>query len=172
MSRFRSSPPLVAAVLAAASVPLLAAAAVAQDAGRGTIGEWELLWAAPHSGHETNRWAESTELEFPYHVQITGRGDERHLALYDEAGHLSGTIRLAPDESAMASADGGAYLIWSADPASTRLFHYRYYRIGEPEPNWEASSPGEPRMIAPDGSYFVIASAETGRDAFQRTIAG
>jgi hypothetical protein len=64
--------------------------------------------------------------------------------------------------------DGSARLVWSADSLRSRNSVFRYYRGENPEPEWQASAPGEPMLFAPDGSLFVLAAPDTVADRFQR----
>lgn len=174
----RSSIPTAARNVARTAAMRIAIAAVASvavnagaESGRGTFGEWELLWRVEGSGEAVNLFPMHPECAFPSRVRVIGRGAERRLTFFEPNGTLSGTTPLHPSERALPAIHGTAYLIWSAEETSTKLFRYRYFSHGNPEPDWEASAPGEPMLFAPDGSFFVIASADTGRDGFQRAIA-
>ncbi len=158
-------------VLLAAAV-LVALPSVAQEAGQGVVGEWTLLWRRASLADDVNRFRElvGPDVEFPIRARAIHRVNEDRLVFFDRDGFMDGELRLQPGERAVASEDGSAHLIWSADPVSRTQSHFRYYRQGNPEPDWEANAPGEPVLFAPDGSYFVIAAPDPEFDGFDRLV--
>ncbi|MBZ0268787.1 hypothetical protein K8I85_11565, partial [bacterium] len=141
------------------------------ERGTGTIGDWILAWRYDGFGDAENhfRAVMGDERPFPHCAAVIG-GRNRELVFFDGDGNVAEKIRLQGDEDALPCADGAAYLAWSPHSTSRRLLTYRYHLRGNPEPQWEASAVGLPLLFSPDGSLFVIASADTGHDGFQRML--
>jgi len=166
------------AFLALAAFPASGGAAASDAApdlrgverGSGTIGEWILAWR--YDGFDADnhfRAVMGDERPFPHCASVIG-GRDRELVFFDGDGNVTEKVQLHGDEDALPCADGTAYLAWSPHPTSRRLLTYRYHLRGSPQPQWEASAVGLPLLFSPDGSLFVIASADTGHDGFQRML--
>ncbi len=156
--------------LAAAAVLLAAGSGSAVETGPGRIGTWTLVWRITELGEDVNlfRSLMAEDLPFPFRARVVESGAGSRVLLFDANGDVDGEILLEPGERALVAADGGAHLVWRADPLRARENEYRFYRSGNPEPAWEAVARGEPMLFAPDGSLFVIAAPDTSLDRFQR----
>ena len=131
-------------------------------AGAAAVGRWELVWSLSEFHGVQNRFREviGDEAVFPVSWRrVTNRTGDR-LAFFDASGDLEEAIELAPDEGAIASHDGSAYLVWTTDPIRRAYRSFRFVRRGEAPLTWEATAKGEPALLAPDGSLFVIANRE------------
>lgn len=159
-------------VIAASTLLRLTAPAFAQEGGKGTLGEWQLAWRYDELGNGYTDFREvmGPDEPFPRGAGVISVGRERTVVFFDETGKIVDRIKLGEDEDALAAEDGSAYLRWSEDPVAHPVLHYRYFRRGATEPEWEAASTGEPLFFAPDGSLFVAAAADTGRDGFHRAL--
>ncbi len=135
------------------------------------VGKWELVWRRSEIDEYVNHFRtihEEEGIAFPVRTREVRQGDDARLVFFDSAGDVEAEIRLAPDEFVVAATDGSAYLVWAPEAANRQLSRYRYFRAGNPEPVWEASASGEPILMAPDGAFFVMASAEITHDIFLR----
>jgi outer membrane protein assembly factor BamB len=169
----RAASAVMCVASAACAVALLVPPARAQETGSGTIGEWTVAWKYDEmggNGRSDFRLVMGPDRPFPYGANVISVGRERTLVFFDDGGRIVSRIELGEDEDALAAEDGSAYLRWTDDPLSRPVLHYRYFRRDQLEPDWEASATGEPLLLAPDGSLFVCAAADTGHDGFARAL--
>lgn len=147
-----------------------AAASARAESGQGRVGEWKLLWRAAETDAGVNvfRASMGPGVEFPIRARVLERLEGTRLVFFDADGNATSEIALRDGEHAMAAEDGSAHLLWSADSVRSRDNIYRFYRHGNPEPEWDAVAAGVPLLFAPDGSFFVIAVPDTALDRFQR----
>jgi hypothetical protein len=144
----------------------------AQDGGRALVGEWTLLWRQSGLDEDMNRFREHVveDVEFPIRSRTVQRGHDNRLVYFNRYGNVIGELVLAPGEQAMASEDGSVHLLWSPDAGHPNVSNFRFYRTENPEPEWEATAAGEPVVLAPDGSFFVLAAPDPEFDGFDRLI--
>ena len=152
-------------VISAVAAPLARA-----DSGQGTVGSWSLVWRITETDEGTNLFRQTVGPGpvFPFRARLVDRIEGRRIVLFDDDGSIDGEIALAADERAAVAEDGSAYLVWRPEPLRARHFEYRFHRVDNPEPVWDAVAPGEPAFFAPDGSLFAIAAPDTAVDRFQR----
>jgi outer membrane protein assembly factor BamB len=150
---------------------LLAAGPAAAEGGAGTIGEWQLVWRYSESEGYQNRFREmaGNDAEFPVCWRRTADGQGDRLVFFDRDGEVEAERSLVVGQDGIASDDGSSVLVWSDRPESggrTFLFERR----AVPGSGWEANATGDLLLMAPDGSFFVLASRERNRDRFQRIV--
>jgi hypothetical protein len=166
----RTAPARTFPVLAPALAALALAAAPARGEPETDVGNWDLVWRYSETEGYQNRFREilGNEPVFPFASRRLTGAEGARIAFFDADGREEDTLPLAPEEHALVSADGSAYLLWAERPDDVDRREFRYFQRGRPEPDWEAVAPGRPVLMAPDGSLFVLASRTPLRDRFQR----
>ncbi len=145
--------PLIAALcLLAVALP-----SVAADWSQAEVGEWRLVWSVSDAEGYRNDFPElGLEVDFPIRWRHLDDSGGNRLALFDHLGRPTQEIPLGPGERALASEDGSVHVRWTTDPDDRATRHVSYWRADADSADWEASTRGEPILLASDGGVLVI----------------
>jgi hypothetical protein len=160
------------AVVAIAWSALAAAAHAAIEGGAGEVGKWELVWRYDEANGVRNEFASMRAQGYSFPVAWRELRDTRghRLQFYDDRGESGLVVALAPDERAIASEDGKAWVILAPDSADTQTSRIRYFRESPDRPTWQAFAPGDPLLFAPYGDALVLGTRVESRDRFSRVV--
>jgi hypothetical protein len=142
------------------------------EGGSGDIGEWELVWRYDEANGERNEFASMHAKGYSFPIAWRVYRDTRghRLQFYDDRGEPGRVIELGPDDHAIASENGEAWVILAPDSSDTQASRIRYFRGNADRPLWEAFVTGAPLLLTPYGDALVLGTQIESRDRFSRIV--
>ena len=130
-------------------------------AGRGVVGNWELVWQLSEDAAPFNRFSELyPEQQFPIRWRMWTGLKENRLVFFDAAGESHETVPLQLDERILVSDDATTYVRWHPLNDGTGSHEISYHRRFGAEAEWDATAIGTPKLISSDGSILLITHLE------------
>ncbi len=149
-----------------------AEARAAMEGGSGDLGKWELVWRYDEANGERSEFASMRAKGYSFPIAWREYRDTRghRLQFYDDRGEPGRVVALGPDERAIASENGEAWVTLAPDSSDTQASRIRYFRGSASSPVWEVFATGDPLLFAPYGDALVLGTRIESRDQFSRII--